>query len=249
MKRFLAFAITFAAIGGIFALIAFWSYRTTRWGGSCGFTQLEFEFKFQDPKGNPVEGLELSVEDTTGNKFFCFPVTDYVPGRSPKSDELGVMRFHHVSTAVEWDDYGWSLYWVIPIQSTKSPIYVCRFLLQGKEMHRIPYWNLPDWDWKGLTWEQVPKVKRRWNLATMTPDEIVWKPNESDEDYVTRMRRFFHIGDDGNGSREGRIALRNASWRIIEFERARRDNPAEPLEDLEFPVIKRTITLDLGKGD
>ena len=75
-----------------------------RWGGSYGYLQIEHELTFLDPNGNPIEGVELRVEDQSGKEFFCFPVTDYLPGQTPKSDKDGVIRFHHVSTAVEWDN-------------------------------------------------------------------------------------------------------------------------------------------------
>ncbi len=102
-------------------VLAFASRATTRWGGSCGYNQLEYELTFKDPSGNPIEGVELNVEDERGNQFFCFPVTDYLPNRTPKYDEQGVMRFHHVATAVEWDNHGWLLFWTIPVQTTRSP--------------------------------------------------------------------------------------------------------------------------------
>jgi hypothetical protein len=112
MKKLLAILV----LGAVAAGFAYASYKTTQWGGSYGYLQIEHELTFLDPNGNPVEGVELKVEDQRGNEFCCFPVTDYLPGQTPKSDKKGVIRFHHVSTAVEWDNYGWALFWCFPIQ-------------------------------------------------------------------------------------------------------------------------------------
>src|SRR5262245_36890683 len=127
-----ALATAIVILGAIAALLGFASYQTTRWGGSYGYLQLEHELTFHDLNGKAIEGVELTVEDQSGNQFFCFPVTDYLPGQVPKSDKDGVMRFHHVSTAVEWDNYGWSLFWLVPIRTTRSPVFMCRFLHGGK---------------------------------------------------------------------------------------------------------------------
>ncbi len=158
------------------------------------------------------------------------------------SDEHGVMRFHHVSTAVEWDDYGWELFWLIPIQTTCSPLFICRFVHRGKEVYRIPYGELPQWDWEGQSGEEVPKVARRWNWPAMTPPELLQHPNESEDEYNSRLERLFHIDRNDKRGREGVIACRNACLRFDKFGPALADT-AESVEDLEFPVIRRTITV------
>jgi hypothetical protein len=184
--------------------------------------------------------VELRVQNANGNDFFCFPVTDFVPGQSPTSDKQGVMRFHHVSTAVEWDEHGWSLFWVYGVQTTRSPEYVCRFFHRGKEIHRVAYENLQSWDWNG-GWEDVPKVKRRWDWSQMIPNQIRYKANESDDDNRARLARFFHLENGNRPNREGLVACRN-SCRLLE-RNMRNVNNGEPNEELEFPVIKRTITI------
>jgi hypothetical protein len=154
------------------------------------------------------------------------------------------MRFHHVSTAVEWDNYGWLLFWLYPIETEGSPVFICRFLHRGKEVHRIPYGELPRWDWPGRIWEDVPKVKRRWNWQAMTRGEMVQKPNESSDQYDSRLRRFFHFDPNDQRHREGVIAWRNA-WRLLDNIEQAREKNGEPVEDLEFPVIHRTIPVAL----
>jgi hypothetical protein len=240
MKKLFAILIPILIIGALPASLAYWSYKTTRWGGSYGYGQIEHELTFVDTAGNPVEGIELRVEDQQGNEFFCFPVTDYLPGQTPKTDKDGVIRFHHVSTAVEWDNYGWSLFWCFPVQTTKSPVYVCRFLRGNEELYGLRYDELPDWDWPGKGWEEVPKVKRPWNWPTMIPKEIRYKAEDTEESYFSRLRSFFHHDGDEVPSREVRVACRNARW-LVEF---RRDT-----EDIEFPVIRRTVTVKVPEAE
>jgi hypothetical protein len=177
--------MTILILGAVAAALAYASYKTTRWGGSYGYLQIEHELTFLDLSGKSIEGVELRVEDERGNEFFCFPVTDYLPGQTPKSDKDGVIRFHHVSTAVEWDNYGWLLFWCFPVQTTRSPVYVCRFLRGGKEVHRVRYDDLPFWDWPGKGWEQVPKVKRTWNWSAIIPNEIKYKAEDTEESYYS----------------------------------------------------------------
>jgi hypothetical protein len=230
-------------VGVIAGVLAYASYNTTRWGGSCGYGQLEYELTFKDATGSPIEGVELKVEDPRGKEFFCFPVTDYLPGQTPTTDKDGVMRFHHVATGVEWDDYGWLLFWSIPIQTTRSPVYVCRFLSGGKEIHRVPYGKLPEWDWPGRGWEAVPKVKRRWNWSTTIPNEITYRADDTDASYHSRLRRFFHNDGDEKPNRELSVAGRNAMRLSYKLE-GTRPNTQEPAEDIEFPVIRRTIVVE-----
>jgi len=227
---------TILILGAVAAAFAYRSYKTTRWAGSCGYLQLEYELTFLDSGGNPIEGVELRVADQRGNEFFCFPVTDYLPGHRPKSDKDGVIRFHHVSTGVEWDNYGCLLFWHIPVQTTSSPDYVCRFLLGGKEVHRVRYRELPDWDWPGKHWEDVPKVKRKWEWSAIIPNEIKYKAGDTPEAYYSRLRLFFHNDGQELPTREVQVACRNAMW-LSEFMR--------DTEDIEFPIIRRTITVPL----
>ena len=239
IKKLITLLVTLLIVAAVPAALAYLSYKTTRWGGSCGFRQIEHELTFLDQTGKPIEGVELKVEDESGNEFFCFPVTDYLPGQKPKSDKDGVIRFHHVITGVEWDNYGWSLFWCLPVQTTRSPVYVCRFLCGGNEVHRVRYNDLPDWDWPGKGWEEVPKVKRKWNWPATTPKEIKYKADDTEETYFSRLRSFFHHDGKDLPSREVRVACKNAMW-IAEF---RQDT-----EDIEFPVVRRTITVNVLDG-
>jgi hypothetical protein len=236
--------LTILIFGTVVAVLACASCNTTRWGGSYGYVQIEHELTFLDPSGDPIEGVELRVEDQRGNEFFCFPVTDYLPAQTPKSDKDGVIRFHHVSTGVEWDNYGRLLFGFVRVQTTRSPIYVCRFVRGGKEVHRVRYDDLPDWDWPGRIWEEVPKVKRRWNWSVMIPNEIRYKPDDTLESHYSRLRVFFHDEGDERPNREVAVAYRNAMKLLFKLEEQRGDQQ-ELVEEIEFPVIRRTITVAL----
>jgi hypothetical protein len=245
MKKLL---LTIVILGAIAGALASASYNTTRWGGSYGYNTLEYELTFKDTTGRPIEGIELKVEDRRGEEFFCFPVTDYVPGQTPKSGKDGVLQFHHVMTGVEWDNYGWSLFWCIPIATTRSPVYVCRFLRGGQEVLRIPYGELPYWDWPGRGWEQVPKVKRSWNWSTTIPNEITYRVDDTLDSHPARLRQFFHDDGDGKPNREVAVACRNARSMLFKLD-GERPNGQDAFEDIEFPVIRRTIVVELpGEG-
>ncbi len=245
MKRFATIAGALALSVGVLAAA---SFLTTFSAASCGYGQREYQLTFENSRGKPVPGVDLKVEDERGNDFFCFPVTDYVPGRAPLSDEQGIMCFHHISTAVEWDSIGGSLFGWITISTAPSPVFICRFLHRGKEVYRIPYGDLPDWDWGDQTWEEAPKVKRQWNWTAVTPAEIVRDPNESEQNYESRLARFFHIDGKDKRHREGVIARRNSCDRNHLFRPPLADK-AEKIEELDFPVIRRTITIPVDSRD
>jgi len=235
--------LTIFILGSITAVLALCVPTTVRWGGSCAYPQREYELTFVDSLGNPIEGVELKVEDIRGKEFFCFPVTDYLPGQTTKSDKFGVMQFHHVRTGVEWDEFGWSLFGLFDIHTTKSPVYICRFLRDGMEVYRVAYGKLPHWDCPGRRWEDVPKVTRRWKWSAMIPNQMIFRADDTDESYHSRMTLFFHQEDDNDKpSREGVIAYRNAC-RLVAKLAGLRASKEEPVEDIEFPVIRRTITV------
>src|SRR5262249_6708431 len=126
--------------------------------------------------------------------------------------------------------------------TTKSPVYVCRFLRSGKEVHRVRYDGLPHWDWPGKGWEEVPKVKRTWNWSAMIPNEIKYKAEDTEESYYSRLRLFFHHDGEELPTREVRVACRNATRLLFKLDEARA-NKREAVEEIAFPVIRRTITI------
>ena len=59
--------------------------RVTAWGAV--WEREEYRFTFRDRAGRPVQGVRLRVENRSGTNFYHFPVTDYLPGRVPTSDD------------------------------------------------------------------------------------------------------------------------------------------------------------------
>jgi hypothetical protein len=145
---------------------------------------------------------------------------------------------------VEWSSHSWSLFWIFPIETKKSPLYICRFLHAGKEVHRIAYGDLPHWDWPGRSWDDVPKVTRRWNWSTTMPKEMLYRAADNDETYQYRVMSFFHLDTGDEESREGAIAYDNAI-KLFRYLEVRRSRDQEAIDDLQFPVIRRMITVDL----
>src|SRR5262245_1751031 len=102
------------------------------WDG--GFPQVECRITFRDPDGQPVEGVELSVETLAGCNCYFYPVTDYTPGDVPVSDKAGVLAFHHPSDSLEFGGKDCFSLLGIPISSSGgSPKYLCHFWHHGQE--------------------------------------------------------------------------------------------------------------------
>jgi hypothetical protein len=127
------------------------------WDGS--FAQAEFQITFRDADGNPLSGVVLCVEDEKGNQCFGYPVSDYARGNAPRSDESGVITFHHVSSVLEFGGRSMQLLWLIPIGDHGPPRYVCRFVSDNQEVLRTHFNDLYNecgtshknvvrkWDW------------------------------------------------------------------------------------------------------
>jgi hypothetical protein len=78
----------------------------------------------------------------------------------------------------------------------------------------------------------------------MIPNEIVYKADDTAESYRTRLMQFFHRDGNDKPSREAAVACGNACRLVYKLEEARASKQ-EPVEDLAFPVIQRTVTVDL----
>jgi hypothetical protein len=212
--------------------------------GECAYSQTEYQLTFQDATGAPVEGVELRVEDGEGTTFFYFPVTDYLPRHVPASDARGLMTFHHVTSGIEWSSHRTLLFFgSLPIRSTKPPRFICRFLYQGQEVYRFPFHEL---DFGDETQAQRETVKRNVQWSGWPPPEIDdTREDESLDEWQERMRRFFDFNGNGKldpeeaavrhactGSRAERIVV--ARWRGVDL-----------VEEIEFGLARRTITIDV----
>ena len=206
------------------------------WDG--GFAQTEFEISFRDADGNPVPGVELRVEDRQGRAFYYYPVTDFAPDQAPISDENGTMIFHHVRHSLEFGGHSWHLFFVIPM-GDDTPRYVCRFLLNGRDIARIPYEQLS----RDGTRNDEQKVTRCWKAPQSLISLAQKRPDESPDGAAARARAFFHVEDGGKINREAAIAHRVALDEAF-FDYDASQNPKMGRErDEQFPVVRMTIVV------
>jgi hypothetical protein len=84
------------------------------WTGEGAYPNTEFELTFEDQAGKPVRGVQLLIDDQGGRPLYHYPITDYEPGNTPTSNEIGVMVFHHSHT-------GWNTEPMIGTCSLSSP--------------------------------------------------------------------------------------------------------------------------------
>lgn len=153
-----------------------------------------------------------------------------------------MMRFHHVSAGVEWDNFGWMQFWVIPVETTRSPVYVCRFTHGGRGVYRTRFGVLCRDEWDGRLWDEIPKVSRRLDWAGVTPSEIMPRPGEPVGRYDGRVGVFFHIDPSDRRHREGVIARRNACRRFLKFDPMPKE-AGFAVEQMTFIPVRRTITV------
>jgi hypothetical protein len=123
-------------------LIGFVSLTVTSviWDG--GFSEAEYRITFVDDNGQPIEGIKLKVQDKLGTVYYYYPVSDFSPSRTPTSDQSGVLVFHHVDTGVEFGGRCAQLFWFFPIGQCNTPQFVCRFLLNDKDVYHCLYHEL-----------------------------------------------------------------------------------------------------------
>jgi hypothetical protein len=232
----------FLIIVGIIALLGVASYLTDLMIADGGYSQAEFQITFKDSSGNAIEGIDLRVEDQAGNNYFYYPVTDYGPGQTPSSDASGVMVFHHVANGLEYSFRMWHCFWIFPVYEQRPPVFICRFLNRGQEVHRTTYSEV-DW-WRG-TWDEVPKVKRMWKWTSWPPAELEQREGEDYEAWSAREFRFFDRNGNGKLEPEEAAAF-NACLHFPTGEIAlARLGIAPIVEEREFPIIQRTITVTL----
>lgn len=222
----------------LLGLLGFFSPKEL-WDG--GYLQAEYQITFRYPDGRPVEGVQLRVEDQRGHTFYHYPVTDFLPDRSPTSDTAGRMVFHHASDGLEFGGKCWLFYGLIPVEEQPSPVYVCRFLQRGGEVYRVRYGEINSW--RSGTWDEVEKVKRRWKRSQWPASQLLSTQDESYDAYHARILKIFDL--DGNGKlnpEEGAAYGAGTRWRNEEAAIARLKGE-DPEEEIEFPVVRRTVTI------
>ncbi len=211
------------------------------WDGSWG--PEEYRITFKGWAGRPVEGVQLRVENESGSNFYHFPVCDYLPGHVPASDAEGVIVFHHAPSCFV-SGHAWWLFGRIPMGDHSEPVYVCRFLLDGWEVHRIRYNDLVN--------TGTRDVKRRWKWLTLPelPGQVfrtvAWDEPEPDWEQVldrleANQMRNFDLNGNGKLDRDERYAARAARMALDQGFRIR--GGSSEWEDVEFRLVERTVVL------
>jgi hypothetical protein len=131
----------FVLIGIIVVTWCLCARSVSYWQG--GFIEAEYRVTFRDDRGNPVRDVELVVLAADGQGSYCYPVSDYCPGKLPLSDEHGDLLFHHVACPVEFGgrcEHSWG--GLVRSGYCTAPEYWCVFRLDGREVYRIAYKTL-----------------------------------------------------------------------------------------------------------
>jgi hypothetical protein len=175
------------------------------------------------------------VDNESGCKCYHFPVADYLPDHVPASDVSGVLVFHHVPwTMVGGTEY--ELFGTILLGEHGGPAYVCRFLLAGREVGRLPYGDLVN--------RGAKTVRRRWKWLTWPELQgSIFHGLEWDQTEPSRLRLFDLNGNGKIDRDEGYVARAayDAQERAAEIMAGRKPE----WEELEFALEERTVIVDL----
>jgi hypothetical protein len=151
------------------------------------------------------------------------------------------MVFHHASGGVEFGGKCWLLFGLIPVEERPGPVYVCRFLYRGQEVYRVRYSDIDSW--RSGTWDEIEKVKRKWKRPDWPASQLLRTEDESDRAYDARIMKLFDLDGDGKlNSEEGAAYCAGTDWRNEEAAIARLKGE-DPAEEMEFPVVRRTVTI------
>jgi hypothetical protein len=210
------------------------------WDGS--YRQAEYHITFQDLSGNPVEGIELRVEDREGRDYFHFPVDDYVPGKPPTSDRNGLLVFHHVSRPVELSGRTYYVLFVVPIQAPGPPTFICRFLYHGQEVYRVPFRDVTRWE---VSADQVSTVKRYWQPPPWPEIEV--KPDDGGNGWDDRVKALLDRNGNGRLDPEETAVFRSAERQAYEAESVKRHGVTRDAE-IEFVLVRKTVTVTLPEA-
>lgn len=146
----------------VLCLLGVASYLTTgiRWDGR--FDQVEFQITFLDQNSMPIRDVQLEVENEKGERVFFFPITDLSPLRTIKSDESGLMVFHHINSfAPEVGGMCFKLFFMFDVGTCKDPEFVCRFRWREKTLAEMSYKDL-----QPTQKEEIPYVTRQWEWVS-----------------------------------------------------------------------------------
>jgi hypothetical protein len=155
-------------LGGI-ALVGFASCFATNEINDGGFRQMEWQLRFVDKDGRPIPGVQLTVLDNQGKIAFGYPVTDYLVNAVPTSNEDGLMVFHHVALGMEFSWGTRYLFFFIPIDTNKPPVYWLVFRASGRTVGTFRY---NDYFGVNPDGRLVPVVKKAWIPCGPSPFDL-----------------------------------------------------------------------------
>jgi hypothetical protein len=209
------------------------------------YAPVEFRITFIDGNGTPVKGVELRVDNRQGQNFFLYPVTDYLPDRIPTSNEKGIMVFHHHDDEIIFSGFDFRLWGAISIEHRPMPYHLCRFVHGGREVYRISYSELSDWEGSRDT---IPHVKVRWRRSGWPIYTFLREQSGVEVDFMVRARQFFDFNRDGELGPEEDVALRAAidapNW-DAGIARSQGKDPEE--EEAELALIEKTVVIQPDK--
>ncbi|MBX7073319.1 MAG: hypothetical protein K1X71_09240 [Pirellulales bacterium] len=213
-------ALAAALVGGMPVMV---------WDG--GFGQVEYQIRFVDSEGAPIPGVQLRVENEQGANFFHYPVTDYAEGRAPASGDDGVLTFHHVGGGPEFS--GRCTEWFgICFGECNAPIFICRFLLDGKEVYRSKFNDMN----ANATQQQVLRV---WNHMDWLP---VRREGETIMDVYVRESDHRDRDDNGDVDR-GEQAAFHALGPLVGRAWSVERGSGVATENLEFMTYQATVVV------
>lgn len=165
LARVAVYGVLALAILGTFSIV----WGPTHWDGA--YAHAEYQILFTDREGNPLDGITLTVQDDSGRLRFDFPVTNFRVLRSPRSDENGLLTFHHVGRGIEFGGTFWEPFFLFRIElSPPLPVFHCRFIRDGEDIHSIAYDELSAEVYKRR--DGLPRVKRTREELGLEPHEV-----------------------------------------------------------------------------
>lgn len=214
-------------MGLLLAAVFCYPLQGIMWDG--GFQSQEFRLTFIDQNGQPVEGVSIQVQTQAGGTTFFYPVNEFTPEMTLVSNAAGRMEFHHVGQTIEFGGHEYDSIIGLRFGETKAPQYVCVFLLNNKEVARMPFDSLRVNDSQATAF-----VRRHWSDPEW-PRQIILKHFDHWQSF---RKSFFDSNRDGRLDREESTAARSFEVRS-DLERKDLD------EEVEFMVVEKTITLQI----
>jgi hypothetical protein len=141
------------------------------WDG--GFLTGEYEIRFVYKDGDPIEGVQLTMEDDEHNAALCYPFNDLVSSSGAISDTNGRVVLHHVSEGPEFSGRCHRILFIVPLPSGRrcgGPGYTCICSHNHREVYRVAYDQLNDE--LREKWEEADKITMDWKWPSGCPEKV-----------------------------------------------------------------------------